>query len=400
MQSLKKITRLIRSSLIKTISRQPYLLHLDQPPQQITQPYLALRGWIVTNNKNPIGNISVHEDNNGIDHMLIQEERTDVGRTFPFQNSTGFFGPVIPIATENESIKIQIDFTFGDSSYKHRLELPIASSVSLFFDKKKSKLQRIKPILICPECTSDELDFANDNVACKKCGGSYLSNKHNFDFLPADSQKYTSHENISEHDYYNIQQELLRDNSHGLVLDCGCGLKQNYHPNVVYCDIADYPTTDVRGTAEKLPFKDNAFDAVISIALLEHVKNPFKCASEILRVLRPGGILHIDVPFLQPFHGYPDHYYNITQSGLLNLFGDKIEIQTCAPSNHPLDLLPWYINSYIKELSDHDKNKFLNTRLRRFLDDKNHLNQTFATNLPKKTRQELAYSFQLRAKKR
>ena len=400
MLSFKKITNLIRSLLLKTISRQPYLLHLDQPQQQISQPYLALRGWIVTNDKSPIANISVHEDNNGIDHMLMQEERTDVDRTFPLQNSTGFFGPVIPFAAETESVKIQISFTIGNNSYKHRLELQIASSVSLFFDNKKSKLQRIKSILLCPECTSDALDFANDNISCKKCGGSYLSNELNFDFLPADSQKYTNHENISEHDYYDIQQELIRDTSDGLVLDCGCGLKQNYHPNVVYCDIADYPTTDVRGTAEKLPFKDHVFDAVISIALLEHVKNPFTCASGILRVLKPGGILHIDVPFLQPFHGYPDHYYNITRSGLLNLFGDQIEIQTCAPSNHPLDLFPWYIQSYIKNLSNRDKNKFLNTKLRRFLDDKNHLNQTFATSLPQETRRELAYSFQLRAKKR
>ena len=40
---------------------------------------------------------------------------------------------------------------------------------------------------------------------------------------------------------------------------------------------------------ESLPFKDGVFDAVISIAVLEHVRDPFRCAAEIVRGSSPAG---------------------------------------------------------------------------------------------------------------
>jgi hypothetical protein len=38
--------------------------------------------------------------------------------------------------------------------------------------------------------------------------------------------------------------------------------------------------------------------------------------------VRPGGRIFAAVPFLQPYHAYPDHYYNMTAGGLRNLFSD------------------------------------------------------------------------------
>ena len=76
---------------------------------------------------------------------------------------------------------------------------------------------------------------------------------------------------------------------------------------------------------EDLPFRDNSFDAVLSLAVLVHVKKPWRCANEMMRVLKPGGEIMCAVPFLSPVHGYPDHYYNMTANGLRNLFGNKIE---------------------------------------------------------------------------
>ncbi len=37
-------------------------------------------------------------------------------------------------------------------------------------------------------------------------------------------------------------------------------------------------------------------------------------------VLRPGGKAFAATPFLQPFHGYPDHYQNFTATGHRRLF--------------------------------------------------------------------------------
>ncbi|MFO1125627.1 MAG: class I SAM-dependent methyltransferase, partial [Methylocystis sp.] len=105
---------------------------------------------------------------------------------------------------------------------------------------------------------------------------------------------------ISENGYDAETVEWIESLADGLILDVGAGYRPVYYSNVVNFEMMDYPTTDVIGAAHRLPFKDDAFDGVISIAVLEHVKDPFRCAAEIARVLKPGGWLKCCVPFLQP----------------------------------------------------------------------------------------------------
>jgi len=57
--------------------------------------------------------------------------------------------------------------------------------------------------------------------------------------------------------------------------------------------------TNVRfevASAEALPFPDETFTKLCSIAVLEHVENDGRAFDEIRRVLKPGGIIHICVP--------------------------------------------------------------------------------------------------------
>src|ERR1019366_9699742 len=96
-------------------------------------------------------------------------------------------------------------------------------------------------------------------------------------------------ENVSANGYDATTLEMIERCGGGLVLDCGAGRRDVYHHNVVNYEIVAYDTTDVIGVGEALPFLDNSFDAVISIAVLEHVRDPFRCAAEIARILKPGG---------------------------------------------------------------------------------------------------------------
>src|SRR5262249_3238614 len=48
--------------------------------------------------------------------------------------------------------------------------------------------------------------------------------------------------------------------------------------------------------ASALPFPDAGFEAAVSLEVFEHLFQPQRCAAEILRVLKPGGVLIVTVP--------------------------------------------------------------------------------------------------------
>lgn len=47
---------------------------------------------------------------------------------------------------------------------------------------------------------------------------------------------------------------------------------------------------------EKIPFKDNLFDCVVMLEVIEHLKKPGVAFKEIKRVLKPGGFLILTTP--------------------------------------------------------------------------------------------------------
>lgn len=66
----------------------------------------------------------------------------------------------------------------------------------------------------------------------------------------------------------------------------------------------------VRGSVEELPFLENSFDLVVSIFILEHVKNTEKTIIEMMRVLKPGGTLWLRCPnYLYPREYHYKRYY-------------------------------------------------------------------------------------------
>lgn len=58
----------------------------------------------------------------------------------------------------------------------------------------------------------------------------------------------------------------------------------------------------VRADALRMPFRDATFDAVFHQGLLEHFRDPMPLLNENVRVLKPDGLLLVDVP--QRFHLY------------------------------------------------------------------------------------------------
>lgn len=102
--------------------------------------------------------------------------------------------------------------------------------------------------------------------------------------------------------------------SGGRALDCGSGGRTL--PGVVSLEYVAAPGVDVRADGAHLPFPDATFAVALSQAVLEHVPDPQAHVDELWRVLKPGGLLWLEVAFLQPVHMAPMHYFNLTPHGL------------------------------------------------------------------------------------
>ena len=241
---------------------------------------------------------------------------------------------------------------------------------------KRRKLDRIRPIL------RDDMPF-EELPGC-------------FDFLSVDLRDRSgivdTHA-ISDNEYDPHVLGMIERHADGLVLDCGSGRRAIYYENVVNFEVVEYDTTDVRGVGEELPFRDESFDAVISVAVLEHVKDPFRCADEIARVLKGGGELICCVPFLQPYHGYPHHYYNMTDQGLRNLFEPRLRVDRIEvyESVLPIWSLSWIVRSWSEGLTGATREAFLDMRLRDLLAPMDRLTgERFVTELGPEKNAELA----------
>lgn len=117
----------------------------------------------------------------------------------------------------------------------------------------------------------------------------------------------------------------------GLILNLGSG-GDFINEGVINFDLDFIPDVNVVGNGEYLPFLDETFDLIINQAVLEHVKRPNKIAKEMYRVLKKGGYIYVESPFLQEYHGFPLDFQRYTLMGLENLLSrfQKIESGVCA----------------------------------------------------------------------
>lgn len=104
--------------------------------------------------------------------------------------------------------------------------------------------------------------------------------------------------------------------------------------DLIETDVAVTPRTDTVCDAHDLAFVDGSFDAVIIQAVLEHVLDPFRCVEEIHRVLKPGGIVYAETPFMAPVHaGRFDflRFSHLAHRRLFRRFSEFGSGATCGP---------------------------------------------------------------------
>jgi SAM-dependent methyltransferase len=85
-----------------------------------------------------------------------------------------------------------------------------------------------------------------------------------------------------------------------------------------------YVTSDIEGVdgcdltldVRHMHLADASFDALFVSGVLEHIDDVSAAVTECYRVLVPGGVLLVGVPFSQPIHRAPLDFWRFTEYGL------------------------------------------------------------------------------------
>ncbi len=117
------------------------------------------------------------------------------------------------------------------------------------------------------------------------------------------------------------------------IVDLGSG-PERLGDRFINVDVYPFPEVDIVADAESLPFSNGTIDAMVSESMLEHVPHPVVVATEMMRVLKKGGVIYVSAPFIHPYHASPDDFNRWTISGLKELFSG-LEIEKSGVRSGP-----------------------------------------------------------------
>lgn len=390
------------------MSPAPIIVHLDIPTAVPPYSEFEVRGWVASTS--PISRVSVERPGETI--VMALTDRPDVRAALAnYPYTTGFVGyanihfvrngTVLTFTVHSGNQRELVDVALRPGQIIPSAVIPESRPVSERQSRKK--LARLAPFLACPSCQTPVVLHASE---CRNCGAVFQFSDSRLDFLTPEQRRSVPRPEAtpaSHGGYDEVAYAIISHYANGLILDCGAGCRSRDFENVVNLEIMEYDSTDVRAVNEALPFANHTFNAVFSFATLEHVKDPFVAAREIVRVLKPGGILYSVVPLLAPYHGYPDHYYNMTLSGHKNLYGPDLEpIYDGVPLyGRPVFALTWIVNSWARGLPNNVREEFLDLPIRALTQDPyTLLTQPYVRYLDQTTNFEIAANTAILARKK
>jgi uncharacterized protein YbaR (Trm112 family)/SAM-dependent methyltransferase len=242
--------------------------------------------------------------------------------------------------------------------------------------------EKTKQYIACPRCRG-EVHFS-ERVLCRRCGQEYpiidsvpimidekasifsindiirgknipLPKKREHIFLRRMSRMLPSPtKNFhAKQSYQMLKQKLLECTPHPVVLIIGGGIMgvgtetilSDERIQCIETDVYLGPRTQLVCDAHALAIGDSRVDAVIIQAVLEHLVDPFACVQEIHRVLRMGGVIYSEVPFMQQVHLRQYDFYRFSDLGHRVLFKHFEEIDR-GIAEGPAVALVWSIRYF------------------------------------------------------
>jgi ubiquinone/menaquinone biosynthesis C-methylase UbiE len=132
----------------------------------------------------------------------------------------------------------------------------------------------------------------------------------------------------------------------------GNGVEEIYRSDrarMLAFDIYASPFTQFIADAHRIPLAQDSVDAVLIQAVLEHVLDPDEVISEVHRVLKPGGLVYAETPFLQQVHAGPYDFVRFTSSGHRYLFRSFEEIDAGPVAGAGTQLM-WSVDHLVRGL--------------------------------------------------
>lgn len=242
-------------------------------------------------------------------------------------------------------------------------------------------IKRLQAVLVCPHCRKGMRQNAEE-LRCHGCGRSYLIMKgvpilldeHDRRFIMEKQEqrrpKFSLADRVRSYRFLARAIHLLypphpthyqrvvwkkigllleKAGPGGLVLDIGPASGRRLGANVANFDIDTYTNVDIVGDAHRMPFADGTINGVVIQAVLEHVENPSGILEEIHRVLRPGGFVYVEIPFLFKYHPSPVDYQRYTLSGLVRLCG-RFRHEESGIAMGPSSMFSLMLNEYLSML--------------------------------------------------
>jgi SAM-dependent methyltransferase len=149
----------------------------------------------------------------------------------------------------------------------------------------------------------------------------------------------------------------LAVNITGKTLDIGCGIKPYAHlyRSTEYVGLEiDTPQNRLSKNADyfydgnNFPFDDASFDSVVANEVFEHVFNPDQFLREMLRILKPGGVALLTMPFVWDEHEQPYDFARYSSFGIKSLLEKHgFEIVEQRKSIDDIRVIFQLLNTYI-----------------------------------------------------
>jgi len=125
-----------------------------------------------------------------------------------------------------------------------------------------------------------------------------------------------------------LLNEVEPDNPRSTVINIGSAPEKVFarafekYNDIIRIGMPAKGLVDFWGDAMELPIAEGTVDLVFSSSVIEHLSDPAGAVRELHRILKKGGRIYAEIPFLRASHGKAD-YQRYTLQGIEELFSSQ-----------------------------------------------------------------------------